>query len=303
MGVFDQATRFAAQADPDAITRRILAGTRATLRFTEWTDTRTLSIPGTTDRTADLIAILAESAAPELPWLLVFEFQTRHDPEKLDVTLEEAARLRLHARHGQDRRGKFRVLTGLIYLQGRCPETLLDMTLPEGFGTRHVPLLWNLEEDSAEATLTAVESGQASWAMLFWVPLMAGGEDEALIARWKKRALAEESPRRRGDLGKIALVFAELIGQYAVWEKALEGFDMTESAVVNRWIQDAVDKKGLEDARQYLLDHLNMRFPGEVSQEIEKTINEQPSLTMLKDWFRQAHQVATMADFVRILRA
>src|SRR5438128_7742253 len=122
MGVFDQAARFASQADPDAVADRLLAGTKAALRFKEWADSRTLPRLGGSDRTADLVAILEDAAAPELPWLLVFEFQARHDPEKLEVTLEEVARIRLHARHGQDRRGRFRVLTGLVYLQGRCPE-------------------------------------------------------------------------------------------------------------------------------------------------------------------------------------
>jgi tetratricopeptide (TPR) repeat protein len=41
-------------------------------------------------------------------WLLVFEFQARHDPETLDVTSEEAARIQLDARRGSDLRGKLR---------------------------------------------------------------------------------------------------------------------------------------------------------------------------------------------------
>src|SRR5437016_818692 len=117
MGVFDQAARFASQADPEVVVGRVLAATKAPLRFTEWADTRTLPQPGGSDRTADLVAILADAATVEQLWLLVLEFQAHHDPDKLDVTLEEVARLRLQGRHGQDRRGKFRVLTGLIYLQ------------------------------------------------------------------------------------------------------------------------------------------------------------------------------------------
>ena len=40
MGVFDQAARFASQADPDAVAGRLLAGTKAALRFKEWADSR-----------------------------------------------------------------------------------------------------------------------------------------------------------------------------------------------------------------------------------------------------------------------
>jgi hypothetical protein len=303
MGVFDQAARFAARSDPEAVSRRLLAATKAPLQFQEWADTRTLPRPGGTDRTADLVAILADADAPERPWLIVLEFQTRHDPDKLDVTLEEVARLRLHGRHGQDRQGKYRVLAGLVYLRGRCPEAALDMTLPEGFGTRHTALVWNVEEDNADATLTAVEAGQATWGMLFWVPLMAGGSDQAVLARWKERALAVEDRRRRGDLAKIALVFAELAGRYAAWKDSLEDFDMTESQVVNSWIEEAVNQKGLQDARRFLLRLLQQRFPDQVAPEVAETINAQPSLAMLEDWFDKASQVASMADFLQVLRA
>src|SRR5205085_2861426 len=100
------------------------------LLFRDWLDTRTIPLPGGPDRIADLVAALEDQAGQV--WLLVFEFQNQHDPDKLDVTLEEAGILRGHARHGTDRQGKYRVLAALIYLQGRCPDTLLDMTLPGG---------------------------------------------------------------------------------------------------------------------------------------------------------------------------
>src|SRR5213076_743408 len=111
MGVYDQAARFAAQADPEAAVRRVLAPSGAVLPFREWLDTRTLPLPGGPDRTADLVAALDDPAGQ--PVLLVFEFQSQHDPDKLDVTLEEAGILRGRVRHGDDRKGKYRVLTAL----------------------------------------------------------------------------------------------------------------------------------------------------------------------------------------------
>jgi len=157
MGAFDQAARFATQADPDATMRRVLAPTGVALLFREWLDTRTIPLPGGPNRTADLVAALDDPAGQ--PALVVFEFQSRHDPDKLDVTLEEAGILRGHARHGDDRKGKYKVLTALVYLQGHCPDDLLDMTLPGGFGTRHAPLVWNVGEDNAIAALEAVAGG------------------------------------------------------------------------------------------------------------------------------------------------
>jgi hypothetical protein len=303
MGVFDQAARFAARADPDAVTRCVMAATKTALRFSEWADTRTLPQPGGKDRTADLVAILEDATTPVQPWLLALEFQARHDPDKLEVTLEEVSRLRQHTRHGPERQGKYFVLTGLVYLQGQCPTSSLNMTLPEGFGTSHKALVWNVAEDSGEVALAAVEAGQVSWGLLFWVPLMAGGAEPATIARWKERVLALTDRRRRADLGKIALVFAELVGRRAAWNQGLEGFDMTESQVVNEWIEEAVNKKELEATRQLLIRLLEKRFPGQVPAEVVGTINTQPSLAMLLDWFDQASQVVGIADFVRLLRA
>ena len=205
-------------------------------------------------------------------------------------------------RHGQDRRGKYRVLTGLIYLQGRCPESSLDMTLPEGFGTRHIALVWNVEEDNADAVLGAVESGEVTWGMLFWVPLMAGGDSEAVIARWKELALAVEDRRRRGELGKIALVFAELVGRYAAWKRGLEGFDMTESKVVNEWIEEAVAQAQLKEARENLVRLLRRRFPAALTEDVLGAINAQPSLDMLHDWFEAAISAFSAEAFLAVLR-
>jgi hypothetical protein len=67
------------------------------------------------------------------------------------------------------------VLTALLDLQGHCPDAVLDMTRPGGFGTQHAPLVWNIEEDSAPAVLEAVAKGEVSWGMLFWVALMGDG--------------------------------------------------------------------------------------------------------------------------------
>src|ERR1700681_631067 len=136
MGVFDQAARFASQADPEAVVGRVLAATKTSIRFKEWADTRTLPRPGGVDRTADCVAVLENPPAIEQPWLLVLEFQARHDPDKLDVTLAEAGQLRLEARHGEARRGKYHILVALVYLRGTCPDSVLDMTLPGGWGTK-----------------------------------------------------------------------------------------------------------------------------------------------------------------------
>src|SRR5262249_48017721 len=115
MGVYDQAARFAARADPGTAPGGLVAGgggwvavwagKGVALRWREWLDTRSLPLPGGPDRTADLVAALDDPAAPDKPWLMVIEFQAQVDPDKLDATLEEVAILRNRARHGREGKG------------------------------------------------------------------------------------------------------------------------------------------------------------------------------------------------------
>jgi hypothetical protein len=301
MGVFDQAARFAAQAAPEAVVRRALTPSGVVAAFREWLDTRALPLPGGPDRIADLVAALEDPAAGLT--LLVFEFQSQRDPDKLDVTLEEAAILRCRARHGADRQGKYRVLTALVYLQGRCPDAVLDMTLPGGFGTRHAPLVWNVGEDNAATILEAVAKGELSWGMQFWVALMAEGQHPAVVARWREVVVQVVADRRaRGNLAGIALVFAELVGRRAEWQRGLEGFEMTESQVVNEWISQGEAKATLRERRRKVLDALSFHFPGAATDEIVRLVNEQDSLPLLDDWFWAALRADTFEQFVAVLK-
>ena len=81
--------RYAALAEPEAVVARVLRGEMLSLRFREWLDTRSTPKPGDPDRTADRVAALDDERDAARPWLLVFEFQSRHEDDKLDVTLTE----------------------------------------------------------------------------------------------------------------------------------------------------------------------------------------------------------------------
>ncbi len=300
MGAFDQAARFASQAAPDPVVRRVLAPSGLSLPFREWLDTRTIPLPGGPDRTADLVALL-EGVGGE-PTLLLLELQSQHDPDKLDGTLEEAAMLRCRARHGEDRKGKYKVLTGLVYLRGLCPEDILDMTLG-GHGTWHSPFVWNVCEDDAVGALEAVAGDREHWGLLFWVPLMAGGREAAVIARWRGVvALVVEDRGTRGNLAGVALVFAELVGRRPEWKRGLEGFEMTESQVVNEWIGQGEVKGELKNQRLNLLTLLNMKFPGGVPVDVARLINEQEALELLRGWFATAVRADTFQQFMDVLK-
>lgn len=302
MGVLDQAARYGAQADPEAVVGRVLRTANASLRFRGWVDTRMTPRPGHRDSTADRVAELANDAAPEEPWLLIFEFQSQHDPDKLDVTLAEAAQLRVEARHGAERRHKYNVLVSLVYLRGTCPESVLDMTLPGGWGTRHAPLVWNVEEDSALETLDGLASGALSWGLLFWVPLMRGSDDPAVLTRWREQAARVENVRVRADLLRIALVFAELAGRLAAWSDAMKEWNMIESQLVWEWTADARRETELATLRRVLLLTAKERFPDPLPEAMGALINNQGSIELLNDWFRAALRAKSLEEFLAVLR-
>jgi hypothetical protein len=298
MGAFDRAARYATQSESIAVIGRILRIAGRDLRFREWIDTRATPKPEERDQTADRVAVLDDPAAPARPVLLLLEFQAEHDPDKIDDTLAEVGQLRRNLRHGDDRQGKYSVLAALIYLRGRCPEPVLDMTGPGNLGTRHAPVVWNVAGDVAAEALDAFEKGETTWGILFFVALMQGGGDPVVIRRWRERVALLPAGRRRDELVGIALVFAELAGCAQAWQRELEGSGMTESAIVNSW----VEKAQLNENRNDLLIVLRTRFKGAVPPEVVETINSQPSKSLLEDWLREAVTVQTIDEFIAFLR-
>ncbi len=171
-----------------------------------------------------------------------------------------------------------------------------------GPGTRHAALVWNVEEDGADQALTAVTAGGATWGLLFWIPLRHGGGEVATIARWKELAGALPARRARGDLGRIALTFAELGGCLAAWETALEGWDMTESKVVNRWIDEAEREARIAMSRKRLLQLVQSRFPGALPPEVVDLMGRQDSEDMLEEWFQAALSAPSAEEFLAVVR-
>ena len=95
MGVYDHCAWFATRDEVDIVVRRLLAPTDRSLVFRTWMEERTIAFPGGKERTADLTGIFDDPSSPET--VIVFEFQSRHDPKKLATTLLEVAVLRVEA--------------------------------------------------------------------------------------------------------------------------------------------------------------------------------------------------------------
>jgi hypothetical protein len=307
MGLYDRAARRATKAEPLAVVRRLgeLAG--VAWRYRDWAPTQTTPQVGERDQTADRAMVLDDLRQDDLRqtgkvWLGVLEFQARHDEDKLDDLLAEAAQFRRDARHGPLAQGKYAVLPVLVYLVGRCPDGAkeLDLTTPAGFGVRHRPVLWEVGGDSAAGALEDFKQGKTTWGILFWVALMAGAGEEGVVKDWL--VLVTPLPARdRADLIGIALVFAELAGRGQVWRRVLEGAKLTESAIVNEWIAKAEEERELKVMREVSLRVLNARFPGQVPREVVDTIKGQSSPEVLGDWIDQA-AVLPLEEFRAYLR-
>src|SRR4051812_18597985 len=98
MGVFDQAARLAATAEPSFVFHRLRPLLGLALTFRRWFPTRSLPLPGGPDREADLVAVADDPDNKDCPWLLIFEMQSGHDPEEANVLQLETVVFLCHAR-------------------------------------------------------------------------------------------------------------------------------------------------------------------------------------------------------------
>jgi hypothetical protein len=77
---------------------------------------------------------------------------------------------------------------------------------------------------------------------------------------------------------------------------------VTESPLLNSWIQEATDRAQLEMGREWLITCLTIRFPEELTPEVIDTINQQSSSAQLRSWHRSAAGAKTYDEFLAALR-
>jgi len=107
-------------------------------------------------------------------------------------------------------------------LTGRVKPARMKMRLPKTkLGLHWRARVFNLCKKSAMRLLDRIASGELSRALLPWVPLMRGGSEPEVVARWLQRAGQEPSSQRRLDYANLAKVFAERAGCLPVWTTAL----------------------------------------------------------------------------------
>jgi hypothetical protein len=155
-----------------------------TLTFRDWFNTRSMPLPGGPDRDADLVAIADDPVKPNKPWLLVYEFQARVDPDKAVVSQLEAMIFLCYAKDLDRDGGKFQPLQVFIHLKGEEFDSAVSVRTPTGRGFSGDPVEWEVAKDSAAEALDKVKSGEFSRGALFWVALMRGAEDENVVEDW-----------------------------------------------------------------------------------------------------------------------
>ncbi len=301
MNDFDQAARFVAEMDPQGTLDRVLAATRLRLRFRRWFPAHTIPRLKSPEREADSVAECDDIDKAERRWLVVIEWQSHPEKAKLRTLLEEATTFASRAQwEGQE----YFVMPAIAHLTGSPEKNAEDMRSPSGHGLYGEPAPWEIANDKAAEQLEAIRAGTCSWSVLCWVPLMAGADDDIIVAAWREvlqAAVADEGRRRQ--IQATALILAELGRIQPTWDRGLkEESIMGESAIMNAMRKIGADQKELEVKRKWLLDSLDAKFPGQMPADVRQLIGQIESAPTLDRWFQAALRAGAYADFDAAVR-
>lgn len=282
---FDQACRYLARRWGAALLSWLLGVPPAALRFVRWLDTR-LTVPGQPERVGDTIAHLERPDQGGIPWAVPIEFQVEPDPLMFGRLLVYEGMIWLQEKPAALPGDRFQLQAVVVNLTG-VGQSNRRMLWREGAGTVLEPVEWNLEKEEAAAVLDQVANGTAPRGVLAWIPLMRQGSEPGIIQRWLELAAQETDAQRKADLALVR-VFAELSGSQDVWNRALEGFNVRQSVVVNEW-----KAEGKAEAVRDILETRFGTLPSEVAAKVDQTREGDT----LKRWLVLAVQAATLEQF------
>jgi hypothetical protein len=323
MNDFDKTARLASkQLDPAAFLRWLLGDPGPDWRWTGWLDAQAISYPGEPDRRADTVAVFERDDGP--PVAAVIEFESRPRGGLLERLAEYTLRVRRELLSQRDPKIEFSVIGALVNLTGPARPAAWEMRPPGfgGLGLQFQARVRTLREEDASALLAAIEASVYSAALLPWIPLMRGGDDPALLARWKALASAEKDERRRADYAVLARPFADLAGRGPLWRQALEGWNVERSEYFMeiealgeakgeakgeaRGLAKGVaigEAQGISKAlgllRERLLRLVEKRFNQPPAEDLIAVVNAQTELAVLHRWYDDAWSASTLADLRR----
>jgi hypothetical protein len=122
---------------------------------------------------------------------------------------------------------------------------------------------------------------------------MRGGEKDGIIAEWKNLAGQEPDEKWRGEMGGLALVFADLVGRKAAWLKGLEGWNMKQSSVVLEWQREAV----VERLRRLILRGIELRYKTAPPADLAGRVGEIEDPDELQRWVEATQTSDDLASF------
>jgi hypothetical protein len=182
----------------------------------------------------------------------------------------------------------------VIFLSGRGKDLQFHMVLPGtdvGFNGNVRPISPRLQK--AADVLGKIDRGELGRSILMWVALMDGGGDPATVQEWVRLAGLEPNEQRRSEYAGVALVFAAWVGHRAVWQQALEGFNVQQLDIVREW----KDEARVEEKRTDLLTVLQKRFHPEVPEDLARVIQQTTDLRLLSRWFVASLESASLDAF------
>jgi hypothetical protein len=290
---YDEAARFLLRQGGGPFVTWLLAEPAEGHRFIAWLDS-VLTLPGTKERLCDAVARLEKPDGR--PMALLAESQTYPDSSMFGRLCIAGGILWETVRPSDLPDDRYGLMALVLNLTGtgnsgrtfRGASSLWDVS----------PCEWNLANEDAEKRLAEVEAGSAPLEALAFIPLMKKGGDDGIIRRWLEVVGKETDRRRRGGL-KLVVVFAGLTGCKQEWQKALEGFDVNESTIVNEWRAEARREGELKGAAAAVLRCLRTRF-GAVPEDVTRSVNACSDLVQLETLLDSALVAASLEDFRRL---
>jgi hypothetical protein len=313
LNVFDQAARYAAKRlDPIGFLRWVVGAAVEAWRWQRWLPAMSDGFPGRAELESDAVAEFFHREGAHPPVALVVEFQSRPQGDMLERVAEYLLDVRRNRPCQTDPLVRYTVVGVVMNLTGPPQQGRWEMAAPDfaDLGLQLNCRVLTLREMDGRALLEEIATGTTARCILPWFPLMRGGDDVELIARWRQVAEQEPDARLRGDYGGLALVFADLADRREVWEKGLEGWNVEVSQVVEKWKADARAEglrqgrdEGLRQGRdegillarrEVLLDEFRDRFSQGIPEEVREAINRQTDPQVLREWLHRVRAADTL---------
>jgi hypothetical protein len=225
MNDYDVGSRYAIlNLDPRGFLLWLVPSTRASRDWKGWLKTDRITFPGEPERRCDTVAVFEARWGTDPPVALVVESQTRPRGDMHEREGEYLLRLRREVVFHRDPLVQYDVVGALLNLTGPAtPETwAVEPQGFDGFGVRLRLKVVAFRDVDARQILAEVREGKTSFALLAWLPLMAGADAEEVVREWAAVAGAVADERIRADLGGLAKLFASLAARRQVWDLVLK---------------------------------------------------------------------------------